>query len=76
MGDHINDYDSVQDLEISKNNIIGIGYVNIKPELQDDESKKEIIKKNVDDYKNVYDINFVGDSDFSFIIKLLTTLEH
>ena len=67
MGDHINDYDSVQDLEISKNNIIGIGYVNIKPELQDDESKKEIIKKNVDDYKNVYDINFVGDSDFSFI---------
>jgi len=76
MGDHINDYDSVQDLEISKNNIIGIGYVNIKPELQDDENKKEIIKKNVDDYKNVYDINFVGDSDFSFIIKLLTTLEH
>ena len=76
MGDHINDYDSVQDLEISKNNIIGIGYVNIKPELQDDESKKEIIKKNVDDYKNVYDINFVGDCDFSFIIKLLTTLEH
>jgi 2-hydroxy-3-keto-5-methylthiopentenyl-1-phosphate phosphatase len=76
MGDHINDYDSVQDLEISKNNIIGIGYVNIKQELQDDESKKEIIKKNVDDYKNVYDINFVGDSDFSFIIKLLTTLKH
>ena len=75
MGDHINDYDSVQDLEISKNNIIGIGYVNIKPELQDDESKKEIIKKNVDDYKNVYDINFVGDSDFSFIIKLLRLLE-
>ena len=33
-------------------------------------------KKNVDDYKNVYDINFVGDSDFSFIIKLLTSLEH
>ena len=76
MGDHINDYDSVQDLELTKNNIIGIGFVNIKPEIVKDETKKEIIKKNTEDYLNVYDINFVGDTDFSFIIRLLKLFEH
>ena len=45
MGDHINDYDSVQDLEITKNNIIGIGFVNIKPEIMQDETKKDIISR-------------------------------
>ena len=76
MGDHVNDYDSVQDLEITKNNIIGIGFVNIKPEFIEDETKKEIVKKNVEDYKNIYDINLVGDTDFSFIIKLLKLFEY
>ena len=76
MGDHLNDYDSVHDLEISKNNIIGIGYVNIKPEeLINEEKNKEIIKKNIVEYNNVYDVNLIGDSDFSFIIKLLRLLE-
>ena len=76
MGDHVNDYDSVQDLEIIKNNIIGIGFVNIKPEIMEDETKKDIIKKNLEDYKNIYDINLVGDSDFSYIIKLLKLFEY
>ena len=76
MGDHLNDYDSVHDLEISKNNIIGIGYVNIKPELINDEKNKEIIKKNVEEYNDIYDVNLIGDSDFSFLIKLLGLLEH
>ena len=71
MGDHLNDFDSVQDLEIDKNDIIGIGFVNIKPEILNDETKKEIIKKNVEEYNNVYDVNLIGDSDFDFIIKLL-----
>ena len=71
MGDHLNDFDSVQDLEINKNDIIGIGFVNIKPEILNDETKKDIIKKNVEEYNNVYDVNLIGDSDFDFIIKLL-----
>lgn len=71
MGDHLNDFDSVQDLDINKNDIIGIGFVNIKPEIINDESKKDIIKKNVDEYNNVYDVNLIGDTDFNFVIKLL-----
>ena len=70
MGDHLNDFDSVQDLEINKNDIIGIGFVNIKPEILNDETKKDIIKKNVEEYNNVYDVNLIGDNDFDFIIKL------
>ena len=76
MGDHLNDFDSVQDLNINKNDIIGIGYVNIKPEIINDESKKEIIKKDVDEYNNVYDVNLIGDTDFNFVIKLLEQFQY
>ena len=71
MGDHLNDYDSVRDLNMTQDNIIGIGFVNIKPELIGDDTKKEEIQKNVDDFRNIYDINLIGDTDFLFMIKLL-----
>ena len=75
MGDHLNDYDSVRDLNMTQDNIIGLGFVNIKPELIGDETKKDEIQKNIDDYKKVYDINLIGDTDFLFMIKLLELLE-
>ena len=71
MGDHLNDYDSVRDLNMTQDNIIGIGFVNIKPELIGDDTKKEEIQKNIDDFRNIYDINLIGDTDFLFMIKLL-----
>ena len=75
MGDHLNDYDSVRDLNMTQDNIIGLGFVNIKPELIGDETKKDEIQKNIDDYKKVYDINLIGDTDFLFMIKLLELFE-
>jgi 2-hydroxy-3-keto-5-methylthiopentenyl-1-phosphate phosphatase len=75
MGDHLNDYDSVRDLNMAQDNIIGLGFVNIKPELIGDETKKDEIQKNIDDYKKVYDINLIGDTDFLFMIKLLELFE-
>ena len=75
MGDHLNDFDSVQDLEINKNDIIGVGFVNIKPEIINDETKKDEIEKNVEEYNNVYDVNLVGNIDFKFVIKLLELFE-
>jgi 2-hydroxy-3-keto-5-methylthiopentenyl-1-phosphate phosphatase len=75
MGDHLNDYDSVRDLNMTQDNIIGLGFVNIKPELFGDETKKDEIQKNIDDYKKVYDINLIGDTDFLFMIKLLELFE-
>ena len=75
MGDHLNDFDSVQDLEINKNDIIGVGFVNIKPEIINDETKKDEIEKNVEEYNNVDDVNLVGNIDFKFVIKLLELFE-
>ena len=75
MGDHLNDFDSVQDLEINKNDIIGVGFVNIKPEIINDETKKDEIGKNVEEYNNVYDVNLIGNTDFNFVIKLLELFE-
>jgi 2-hydroxy-3-keto-5-methylthiopentenyl-1-phosphate phosphatase len=75
IGDHLNDYDSVRDLNMTQDNIIGLGFVNIKPELIGDETKKDEIQKNIDDYKKVYDINLIGDTDFLFMIKLLELFE-
>jgi hypothetical protein len=71
----LDDYDSIKDLNMTQDNIIGLGFVNIKPELIGDETKKDEIQKNIDDYKKVYDINLIGDTDFLFMIKLLELFE-
>ena len=75
MGDHLNDYDCVNDLNLTQDNIIGFGFVNIKPELIGDETKKEEIQKNINDYKKVYDVNLIGDTDFLFLVKILKLFE-
>ena len=71
LGDHINDYDSAEELKISKDNILGIGFLNVKPEYINDETQKENIKKNLEEYNKVYDVNLVGNTDFTFMINLL-----
>ena len=75
MGDHLNDYDCVNDLNLTQDNVIGFGFVNIKPELIGDETKKEEIQKNINDYKKVYDVNLIGDTDFLFLVKILELFE-
>ena len=75
LGDHLNDYDCVKDLHLTQDNVIGFGFVNIKPEFIGDETKKEEIQKNIDDYKKVYDVNLVGDTDFLLLLKILELFE-
>ena len=71
LGDHLNDYDCVKDLDLTNQSVIGAGFINIKPEFIKNESKKEEIENTVNNYKQVYDINFIGDTDFSLLIKIL-----
>ena len=71
MGDHLNDYDCIKDLNLTQDNIIGFGFVNIKPELIGKETKKEEIQNTINDFKQVYDVNFIGDTDFLFMIKIM-----
>lgn len=45
FGDHLNDYDSVLDLNLTQEHIIGFGFINIKPEYIKDETKKKKLQK-------------------------------
>ena len=75
LGDHINDYDCVHDLNLTKDNVIGFGFINIKPENIGDESKKEEIESNINEFKKIYDVNLIGNTDFLFVIKMLELFE-
>ena len=75
LGDHLKDYDCVKDLNLTQDNAIGFGFVNIKPECVGDETKKEEKQNNINDYKKVYDVNLIGDADFLFLIKILELFE-
>ncbi len=76
LGDHINDYDCVHDLNLTKDNVIGFGFINIKPENIGDESKKEEIESNINEFKKIYDVNLIGNTDFLFVIKMLELFEN
>ena len=71
FGDHLNDYDSVKDLNLTQDHIIGFGFINIKPEYIGDESKKKEIENNINEYKQIYDVNLIGDTDFLFMLKIM-----
>ena len=57
LGDHLNDIDMVNDLNISNENILFIGFINQKNNISEEEKNNMI---NL--YKKVYDINILNDS--------------
>ena len=65
LGDHLNDIDMVNDLKISNENILYIGFINLKNNISEEEKNNMI---NL--YKKVYDINILNDS-YLYIIELL-----
>ena len=65
LGDHLNDIDMVNDLNISNENILYIGFINKKNNISEEEKNNMI---NL--YKKVYDINILNDS-YLYIIELL-----
>ena len=65
LGDHLNDIDMVNDLNITKENILCIGFINIKNNISEEE-KNNLINL----YKKVYDVNILNDS-YLYIIDLL-----
>lgn len=68
LGDHLNDIDMVKDINITKENILSIGFINTKSNISDEE-KKNLISL----YKKVYDVNILNDS-YCYIIKLLNLI--
>ena len=62
MGDHLNDYDSIKGLNLKRNNIIGIGFINL---LENERKEKEF--QLIKNYKEIYDITIINGS-FSYSI--------
>ena len=65
MGDHLNDYDSIKGLNLKRNNIIGIGFINL---LENERKEKEF--QLIKNYKEIYDITIINGS-FLYLIQLL-----
>ena len=62
MGDHLNDYDSIKGLNLKRNNIIGIGFINL---LENERKEKEF--QLIKNFKEIYDITIINGS-FSYSI--------
>ncbi len=65
MGDHLNDYDSIKGLNLKRNNIIGIGFINL---LENEIKEKEF--QLIKNFKEIYDITIINGS-FLYLIQLL-----
>ena len=65
MGDHLNDYDSIKGLNLKRNNIIGIGFINL---LENERKEKEF--QLIKNFKEIYDITIINGS-FLYLIQLL-----
>lgn len=65
MGDHLNDYDSIKGLDLKRNNIIGIGFINL---LENERKEKEF--QLIKNFKEIYDITIINGS-FLYLIQLL-----
>ena len=69
MGDNLKDYNATDNLNLEKNKIIGVGFVNILPEDKEKEKK-------INEFKNVYDINLIGDSSFKGFANLFREIKN
>lgn len=75
LGDNLGDADSVKNIDVMKENILGFGFLNLEPKDVNDNTKKEFIDKKIDEYKELFDVVLVGDIDYQPIIDYLQKLE-
>ena len=71
LGDNLGDADSVNKINVDKENIIGVGFLNLPPDVLNDNTKNDCVKNKVEEYQKVYDVVLVGDIDYQPIINLL-----
>ena len=71
LGDNLGDADSVNKIKVDKENIIGVGFLNLPPDVLNDNTKNDCVKNKVEEYQKVYDVVLVGDIDYQPIINLL-----
>ena len=73
LGDNLADFNSVDELNLSRNDIIGLGFVNLKPtELTEEFNEKN--SRTIKEYKQVFDVILKNDSGYDFLIHLLNKM--
>ena len=75
LGDHLGDADSIKKINVPKENVIGFGFLNLPIEVLTEESKKEYLKKKIEENKKVFDVTLVGDCDYEPIIEFLKNIK-
>ena len=76
MGDNLGDADCVNNINVSKENVIGFGFVNLPIDVLNDENKKEDKEKKIDEYKKTFDVALVGNCDYEPIIEILKKIKN
>ena len=76
MGDNLGDADCINNINVSKENVIGFGFVNLPIDVLNDENKKEDKEKKIDEYKKTFDVALVGDCDYEPIIEILKKIKN
>lgn len=64
IGDHLNDYDSIN--KCNCDNVIGIGFINYN-----NYSNKQAFDDLIKQFKSVYDVNIIYNSTFNYVTSLL-----
>ena len=76
LGDNLGDADSVKNINVSKENVTGFGFVNLPIDVLNDENKKEDRDKKINEYKKTFDVALVGDCDYEPIIQILKNIKN
>ena len=75
LGDNLGDADSIKKIDVSEENVIGFGFLNLPKDVLCNENKKDYVQKKINESKNVFDVTLVGDCDYSPIIELLKKMK-
>ena len=76
LGDNLGDADSVKKINVSKENVVGFGFVNLPIDVLNDDNKKEYINNRIAEYNNAFDVALVGDCDYEPIIEILKKIKN
>ena len=75
LGDNLGDADSIKKINVPKENIIGLGFLNLPKEIIYNEDKKEYLNKKIEENKKKFDVTLVGECDYEPIIEILKRIK-
>lgn len=75
LGDNLGDADSIKKIGVPKENVIGLGFLNLPKEIIYNENKKDYLEKKIEENKKAFDVTLIGECDYEPIIKILKEIK-